>query len=330
MYDVISVGSATQDIFVDTELHELILKKKSFIGYPAGSKLLIKRINFFTGGGGSNTSVSLSRLGLKSAYIGKLSDDLSSKKILEEFKKEKVDFLGKIVKNEKGSCSIVLDSLEHHRTILVYKGANDDLDIKELNKNLNTKWLYFSSMLGKSFETQKKLAKLASTKGIKIAYNPSEYQARKGINFLKEIINRTEILILNKEEAKLLLGFKIDFNISVKELALKINKQGPKVICITDEDKGAYCLDSYERKFCYLTPHNIKVTERTGAGDAFASGFVAGIIRIKDTEFALQVGATNAESVIQAYGAKNILLKWQEAIETIKKNPFKIKVEHLQ
>ena len=310
MHDIISVGSATQDIFVDTELHELILKKKPFIGYPAGSKLLIKRINFFTGGGGSNTSVSFSKLGLKSAYIGKLSDDLSSKKILEEFKKEKVNFLGKVTKNEKGSCSIVLDSLEHHRTILVYKGVNDDLDFRELNKNLNTKWLYFSSLLGKSFETQKKLAKLASTKGIKIAYNPSEYQARKGIKFLKEIINRTEILVLNKEEAKLLLGFKIDFNISVKELALGIKKHGPKIICITDENKGAYCFDSYEKKIYYLVPHNIRVIERTGAGDAFASGFVAGIIRSKDTEFAIASRAQQMQSLLsKLYGAKNILLK---------------------
>nr|QBM01343.1 ADP-dependent ribose-1-phosphate kinase [uncultured archaeon] len=330
MYDVISFGSATEDIFVDTELHEIIKKKRHFIGYPAGSKLLVKEINFFTGGGGSNTSVSFARLGLKTGYIGKLSDDITSKKILDEFKKECVDSFGRVIKNEKGSCSIVLDSLEHHRTILIYKGVNDELDFSEINKRFKTKWLYFSSMLGKSFEAQKKLAKFASLNGIKIAYNPSEYQARKGIRFLADIIRRTEILILNKEEAKLLLGFKEDANISIKELALKISERGPKIVCITDEDKGAYCLNLYENKFYYIYPHNIKVIERTGAGDAFASGFVAGIIKGKDTEFALNLAGANAESVIRQYGAKNILLRWDEAVKAIRKNPFKIRIENLK
>lgn len=330
MYDVVTVGSSTEDIFVDTELHELISKKKHFIGYPAGSKILVHEINFFSGGGGSNTAVSFSRLGLKTAYIGKLSNDITSKKILEEFNNEGIDFLGSIEENKGGACSIILDSLEHHRTILIYKGVNDELDFKEIDLKFYTKWFYFSSMLSKSFESQKKLARFADSYGIKIAYNPSEYQVKGGIRFLKEIINRSEILILNKEEAKLLLGFKEDKNIPVKELALMISKEGPKIICITDEDKGAYCFDSYEKKFYYLMPHNIKVTERTGAGDAFASGFTAGIIKGKSTEFSLQLGATNAEAVIQNYGAKNNLPTWDEAMGIIAKRPFKIKVENLK
>lgn len=329
MYDVITVGSATQDIFVDTELREIISKKKRFIGYPAGSKILVKDINLFSGGGGSNTSVSFSRLGLKTGYIGKLTDDITSKSILDELKKENVDFFGSIAKGEKGACSIILDSLEHHRTILVYKGVNNQLSFNEVNKKFKTKWFYFTSMLGKSFETQKKLAKFASSRKIKIAFNPSEYLVKKGIKFLRDIIERTEIFILNKEEAKLFLGFKEDSSIPVKKLALMINKEGPKIICITDEDKGAYCFNSYEKKFYYLMPHNIKVVERTGAGDAFASGFTAGIIKGKDTKFSLQLAATNAESVIQQYGAKNKLLTWNEATKIIKENPFKIKSEFL-
>lgn len=327
MYDVVSVGSATEDIFVDTEFREIISRKRHFIGYPAGSKIIVDGIEFSSGGGGTNTAVSFSRLGLKTGYIGNLTDDLSSSKILDELKKERVSFLGHIEKGRKGSSSIVLDSLEHHRTILIYKGPNDELGFNEIKKGFSTKWFYFSSMLKESFETQKKIAKMAFSKGIKIAYNPSEYQTKKGMRFLKEIIGRAEILVLNKEEAKLLLGFNTLEEIEVKKLALMISREGPRLVCITDEEKGAYCLNTYERKFCYLVPHNIRVIERTGAGDSFASGFVASIIRGENTETALQIGGANAESVIRYYGAKNRLLKWKEALKSIKENPFKIKTE---
>ncbi|MFH1248673.1 MAG: carbohydrate kinase family protein [archaeon] len=329
MFDIVSVGSAAQDIFVDTELKEIIKKKKHFIGYLAGSKILVKDINFFTGGGGTNTAVSFSRLGLKTGYIGNLTDDLSSWHILEELKREGVTFLGNIEKGMKGSISVVLDSHEHNRTILVYKGVNDELDPSEVKFNFNTKWIYLSSMLRKSFQTQKKLAKKAYSKGIKIAYNPSEYQVTNGIGSIRDLIKITEILVLNKEEAKLLLGLKRDCNIAVKDLTLSISKFGPRIVCITDEDKGAYCLNTHERKFCYLNTHDIKVIERTGAGDSFASAFVGAIIRGEDTETSLQIAGANAESVITYLGAKNILLTWNQAIQSIKKRPFKIKLESI-
>jgi ribokinase len=329
MFEVVTVGSATQDIFVDTELNEIIKSKKHFIGYLAGSKILVKEINFYTGGGGTNTAVSFSRLGLKTGYIGNLADDLSSSHILDEIKKENVAFLGNIEKGMKGSTSIVLDSLEHHRTILIYKGVNDELDKNEVRFNLNTKWVYLSSMLKKSFETQKKIAKEAHSRGIKIAYNPSEYQVINGIKPIKEIVGITEILILNKEEAKLLLGLKRESKLSIKEIASDISKFGPKIVCVTDENKGAYCLNTYEKKFCYLYPHDIKVVERTGAGDSFASAFVASIIKKKGTEEALSIAGANAESVISYFGAKNILLSWNQALQSVKKKPFRIKLESI-
>ena len=101
--------------------------------------------------------------------------------------------------------SIVLDTLEHDRTILAYKGSNNDLKYNEIDlKKLNTKWFYFSSMMGDSMTTQKKLASYANKNNIKIAYNPSSYIAERGLKFIKPIIKYAEILVLNKEEATLL------------------------------------------------------------------------------------------------------------------------------
>ena len=68
----------------------------------------------------------------------------------------------------------------------------------------------------------------------------------------------------------------------------------------------------------------MKVIETTGAGDAFASSFLSGIIRKNDIVFAIKLGVTNAESVITHHGAKDKLLTLKEAMKIMRKRPVKV------
>jgi len=321
MYDVITVGSATLDAFVYTEFHNIKKACRKLVAYPAGSKILVEKLNFMTGGGGTNTAVSFARLGLKTAYLGKLGRDDSATRILKQLKEEKVDFIGKLGNEDFTAYSVVLDSKGHDRTILTYKGISNKLSFKEVDtKKIKTKWLYLSSLLGESFETQKKLAEFAKKKKINLAYNPSDYQImRSDIDY---ILERTDILVFNRREANLLTGLN-----DVNKQMEAISKIGPKIICITDGPHGDYTYDVKKEIFYSMKPHKIKIVERTGAGDAFASSFLAGIIKKGDIEFAMKLALTNAESVIMYQGAKNKLLTYREALQTIKKKPVKVKKE---
>ncbi|MBM3234056.1 carbohydrate kinase family protein [Candidatus Pacearchaeota archaeon] len=294
MFDVITFGSAVVDVFVNTAAKEI----KNFVCYSVGSKILIKNLRFDIGGGGTNTAVAFSRFGLKTGWIGKLGDDENGKKIIEMMKSEKVDFLGKISKGLTG-YSIVLDSYAHDRTILTYKGINDEISINDIPlKKTKTKWLYFSALLGTSFKSQKKLAEILSKKGTKIAFNPSEYLI-KNVN-IHPLLKLCDVLILNKEEAGMLT--------KEKDLLLGLHKLGPKLVVITDKDKEILCYDG--KKKYSINPHkNIKVVERTGAGDAFASGFVAGRIMNLDIQKCLELGLKESESILTHTGAKNGLLR---------------------
>jgi len=69
---------------------------------------------------------------------------------------------------------------------------------------------------------------------------------------------------------------------------------------------------------------NKEDVETTGAGDSFSSAFLAGIIIKKDIDFALSLGQANAESVIQHIGAKNRLLRLNEALRKINDQQYKI------
>ena len=322
MYDVITVGSATLDVFARTHFSELIKiinpkGETDLLAFPTGSKILIDELEFTTGGGGTNTAVALSRLGHKVAFVGKLGNDANSEFIRKNLKKEKIDLLCVYGKGMPG-YAVILDTLEHDRTILVHKGISDELSFREVShKKLNTKWFYFSAMLGESFRTLERLAEFAQQHNIKVAFNPSMYLAEKGSNYLQHILNRTELLVLNKEEAILLVG-----QGSMESLLLKLRSLGPKIVVITDGKNDLYVIN--KNNIYSAKPPFIKVVDSTGAGDAFAASFLSGILRKDDIEFAIKLGIVNSQSVISHYGAKNILLTYKAAMKVIKRLKVKI------
>ena len=129
MYDIITVGSATVDVFTKTRFSELIKiidpkGETDLLAFPSGSKILIDELEFTIGGGGTNTAVALSRLGHRVAFLGKLGEGTNSEFIHKNLKKEKIDQLCAHGKGNAG-YSVILDTIEHDRTILTYKGVND-------------------------------------------------------------------------------------------------------------------------------------------------------------------------------------------------------------
>ena len=182
--------------------------------------------------------------------------------------------------------------------------------IEEKNK-ISAKWMYCSSMMGTSFNTLKKLVALARKKGIKVAFNPSSYLAKKGIGYIKGIVSNTNLLVMNREEANYLAK-----TMEMRKAAKRLKSHGPGIVVITDGNNKAVAYDG--RKHYSIKPHNLKVVEATGAGDAFASTFLAGLIRKNDINFALRLGLANAESVITHFGAKCRLLTWNEAVKKAK------------
>lgn len=321
MFDVITVGSATVDVFAKTECDLITIRtprsNESLIAYPAGSKILIDKLEFKVGGGGTNTAVSFSRLGLKTAYLGKLGKDDNSNNILNLLKKEKIKFIGTFGQDQTG-YSIILDSDAKDRTILTNKGANNNLLYSSINKNkLKTKWFYFSSMMVKSLDTLIQLSNYAKKNNIKIAFNPSSYLIKEDFDKVKLLLKNVEVLIFNKEEAELLCG-----EFGIKELLKMCHNFGPKIVIITDGAKGCYCTD--DKYYYSISPRKINVVETTGAGDSFASAFISGLIKNKDLEFSLKLGMVNSEAVIQAIGAKENLLNYKDALKSMKNKPHKI------
>lgn len=319
MFDVITVGSATVDAYAKTDKTNLIRIKtpdidEEMVAYPSGEKLLVKQLEFTVGGGGTNTAVSFARMGLITRYLGKVGGGGNAERVLKCLKAEGIG-TELIQHGERTGFSIVLDAHGTDRTILAYKGSNNSLSWNKINKKkLKTKWFYISSMMEESFKTAEKVAEYAHKNNMQVMFNPSSYLVRKGKDFLKKILSNTDILVLNRKEADILMQDGIK---SMDQIMAEIRMLGPKNVIVTDGKKGAYALfgDSHYE----IHPKPVKIHETTGAGDAFGSGFLAAYIKTDgDVEKSLKVGTANAQSVVKNYGAKNILLTWRQALKQIK------------
>jgi ribokinase len=312
MYDVITSGSATIDAFIQTG-NKLFRGADGAVSVPFGSKIVVDDIVFAVGGGGTTTAIAFSKFGLKAAFLGKIGLGTNSERVIKELKKDGVDTSLVRKGKDRTGFSVVLDAYKRDRTILTFKGSNDKLCYSEVPLDkLKTRWFYFCSMMNESFKTIEKLSAWARKRNIDVMFNPSSYLASKGIRFLGKLISNSRIIVMNLEEARILLG-----NHDVKKLLAKLHSHGPEIAIITDGPNGVHLLrDGY---YYRVRPHRIRVVETTGAGDAFGAGFLAGFIKTDDIEFSLRLGLITAEKVIQTIGSKHNLPGWDDAMQTMRR-----------
>ena len=314
--DVLCVGSAVVDRFLQID--------QPFSSIAAGDKVLVKSTELHTGGGATNSAAALSLLGLKVKMLTKLGRDHDAEFIVKEMKRYRAPNICRTRSTKKtDSSTIIFSEEEQDRIIFVQKGASQDLMSQDFHLSaLNTRWIYLATLMGNSFQTAEILAKYAQKKKINLLFNPSFYLAKKGVRKLQKILRATTILVLNKEEAQALLGKTIP---SLPTLLQKLHALGPKTVVITDGAKRMYAL--HQGKIYSLLPPRVKIVHTAGAGDAFTSGLLAGMIKSWPFADSLQLGQVNASSVIQQSGTKNKLLTEKEARLLMKKYKMIVRTE---
>jgi sugar/nucleoside kinase (ribokinase family) len=182
------------------------------------------------------------------------------------------------------------------------------------------KWLYFSSISEKAIDNYHDAIAtwLERYPDIKLAFQPGTFQMNAGVEKLKRIYARSECVLLNREEAVNVFGG--DYN-NVHDLLDKIHATGVKIAVITDGPNGAYASDGNNRYRMPIYPDLGPPLERTGAGDAFSSTFVAALMLGSTIEEALRWAPINSMNVVQHVGAQAGLLSMSELIEMLAKAP---------
>ncbi len=328
MYDIITFGSAAQDIHVKSKAFKILKNQKDFltgtgICLTMGSKIDVEDIIFTTGGGGTNTAATFVKQGFKTAFCGAIGADAPGLEIVRELKSLRIDTRFLVKKKEKHTnSSIIISNIGGDRTILIYRGASDTLNKKDISwkKIKKTKWLYLAPLTNSLCDIFEDIVNFAHDNKIKIAINPSEQQLSLPAEKLKNIFQKVDILFLNQEEASLLT--KIPFE-NEKDIFKKIDEIFPGIVVMTRGADGVVASDG-KQIFSALPDPSKKTIDTTGAGDSFASGFLSDYIRHNgDIEKAIQLGVANAQANIAEIGAKTGLLDKNSQfirVEVIKTN----------
>jgi sugar/nucleoside kinase (ribokinase family) len=293
MYDVITIGGATRDIFFEFNgIKPQKDKERSGFEYlkiPYGDKLVTDDTYYCYGGGSVNCAASFSRLGAKTASLCSLGREGSGSLIIDFLKKEKVSTT--LVRRDPylhTGLSIMIVGEDGEHTSFLDRGANDNLIIERWRPLARTKWFYISSLTGHAESLLPEIFDFATRHRIKIAFNPGSKQLEEGYQGLREYLKKTDILLLNHEEATDLVYSKTRKEPKTKtELLSEIEKMGAKISVVTEDGEGCHAVS--EGEHYHQIAYSIKVLDTTGAGDSFGSTFTYGVMRNFDIALSLKL-----------------------------------------
>ncbi|NLG07027.1 carbohydrate kinase family protein [Candidatus Peribacteria bacterium] len=305
----LSIGGATYDLFVQLQhLDSATVDGRRCFVFPLGEKMLVQSIQETCGGGASNSSVGLARLGCQAAFCGILTDEKWGQALLQNFQKEGVDTRSAtIVEDEVSSFSIILSASCGERTILYEPGANRHLHDATFSRETakQTDWVYLSSLQeGSGIIRDDIVEVLTNDDTINFTWNPGGHQIAMGMQEEQnaQLVAQTDLLLLNEQEALQFTGK------PTGESALHaLTNAGAKYACITNGAKGVLASDGIHLWHCPAL-QDIDVIDTTGAGDAFGTGATWAFVEGRDLQTALRAGTINAASVVGKIGAQAGLL----------------------
>ncbi|MCX6737297.1 MAG: carbohydrate kinase family protein [Candidatus Parcubacteria bacterium] len=319
MLDIITIGTVTKDIFLSgiDRSKTIVFQKRPYFGLPLGAKLKVENIMANYGGSALNTAISFSKQGLNVGLIGLNCGKDDPRAIPHVLQTNKIsNYLLDLKSLKELPLSTILVEDKGERTILNYRDTGYKWPKDIFNKKkLDAKVIVVGS-LNSQKEIWQALLKQKKIKQFILAANPGRGDLalfKKNLNWLKDI----DILVLNREEGAYLTGKKYGQWLNIFKT---LDKLVPDIVVLTDGDKGA--LASNGKNVWQVEAIKPKtLVEKTGAGDAFLSGFIYGLLKHnfpaplkwhnKEIEEALRYGTINAYNVVRFVGASTGLFAFK-------------------
>lgn len=282
--DVVGISSLNVDYFYESE-------DLSFLEpfYPEGGyrrqwvltdsqeieklKIILEekaRLISKTGGGsGANTIYGLAKMGFQSGIVGKIGRDAEADFLIQEMMIIPYHHLSR---NQWTGKALILLGPNRDRTILLVPNANRTLNWTDLDLDFISSFsmLHLTSLLGEGLQLQERLAREMSGR-MRISFDPGEVYVRQGLACLTPLLSGCEILFITEQELEILTGLPWPESVSV------IQSTGPKIIVIKKKGAGAFIIQG--AKTWDLPAEIIRAKDTTGAGDVFAAGFLAGLLK---------------------------------------------------
>ncbi|NCU38027.1 carbohydrate kinase family protein [Candidatus Saccharibacteria bacterium] len=303
MVRILSIGKATQDVFLKSDEFDPHKEgKHMYTHLPLGIKMEVEDVTFSTGGNATNVAVTFARQGLDAGYMWALGHDPASSTILHELDAEGVD-TSSVVQDSlyQSGYSVIMIATNGERTILNHRGyAGGALPKINYDAIKEADWIYPTSLGDGGLELLRYILDIAEANKVKVMLNPAGPELADPSR-LKTILESVDVLCCNKEEMSLLVS-----GSTCEELALHALNYVPVAI-VSDGPNGVVATDgtTIVRAGMY---EDVPVIDRTGAGDAFASGFLSQWSQGKSLKDSVVFASANSTNVVTMIGSKQGIL----------------------
>lgn len=328
--DILTIGGVTLDLMMYTDDCVIIknpnkkdVTRQKLIAFEYGAKITSDAVHLTYGGGAANAAVNIAQLGLATGIHCQLGTDTIAYDVESFLQKKKIttDFVLFQNNGHTGFSVIVNVGSKNEHVIFMHRGANHVFKVTKRHLlQANPDWVYLTALNGPHAKQNfAAIFEQCDKQSFSIAWNPGNEQLALGYKALKKYIAATTVFNVNKDEAIELVMTAGIKTTSVKTLLTTIHSWGPRFVVITDGPKGAYVYDGNKQYFSKAL--DVKGINTTGAGDAFGSTFVAGLIKTDfDIQHSLAAAIVNSNYVIQKIGAQEGLQSWSAINKLISKH----------
>jgi sugar/nucleoside kinase (ribokinase family) len=287
----------------------------------SGELVLTDRTTLALGGCAANVAVDLARLGRKTAVVGRVGDDAFGAFVAEQLNHSGVDTRHLLATpGEATSCSMIVNVSGDDRRFIHARGANGSLTGREITPELlrQTRVVYVGGYCLSDQPAPANIAALfrtASEIGVKTVLDvviprPANYWP-----YLEPVLPWTDVFLPNRDEAELITGEKEP----VKQ-ALRFRESGAKSVVITCGSDGSV-IAAAAGQF-RSGGFQVAQVDGTGSGDAFAAGYIHGLLAGADVAECVRIGSALGASCVRATGATTGVFNAQELAEFLATHPL--------
>lgn len=292
---------------------------------PASGELVLADSMLLTSGGcAANTAVDLAKMGIRSAVIGRVGNDLFGKIVREMLTRDGVDTSGVIdTTGSDTSQTLIVNVKGEDRRFIHTFGANACLTAADisLERLQGIKILYVGGYLLMPALEQEGLLSLfqkAQALGVRTVLDvgvprPGEYLSK-----LTKLLPFVDVFLPNDDEAEMILEETDPY-----KQAMRFQEMGAKTVVITRGEHGSILVNEHERLEADIFRMNY--VDGSGSGDAFDAGFIAGMLLDHDARGCLSMASALGASCVRSVGTTPSVFTRDECNTFLKSHQLVIK-----
>ncbi|MEV4319979.1 adenosine kinase [Actinocrispum sp. NPDC049592] len=312
--DILGIGNAVLDIFArvdDTflEAHDLVKGSMTLVDADQAHALHadLSPIAEISGGSVANSMVVAASLGARVAYVGKVRDDDPGDTFARDTRSAGVGFqTAPTTSGAPTARCIVMVTPDGERTMCTFLGACAELGPEDIDAGLvsGAAVTYLEGYLWdrpRAKDAFRLAMSLAHSAGRKIALTLSDSFCveRHRAEFLALIRSHVDVLFTNEDEARSL------YEVATVEEAISRLRDECEILAVTRGENGSYI--THGDDFHAIPAQPTTVVDTTGAGDAYAAGFLHALTQGEDLETCARLGSTTAARIISHIGSRPLV-----------------------